>query len=132
MENKVLISKHEFVIRWVDLDAYNHLNNAKYYDFMTEARSQDLWEFKDSCGFIVTENSCKYKFPVNYPATIIVEQYVHSISASSFELFYSFYQKGNEKCFAEGTAKMVCFDLSKNRPVRIPEGLKTFFAQLQK
>ena len=126
MEKK-LLSKHEFELRWVDLDAYNHLNNSKYYDFMTECRARDFIEFGKECGFIVMENSCKYKKPANYPATICIEQFLHSISTTSFELKYLFFIKGNDKPFAEGNAKMVCFDLDKNRPIRIPEKMKLLF-----
>lgn len=115
-------------MRWVDLDAYNHLNNAKYYDFMTECRCIDLWPFTEICGFIVLENSCKYKVPMSYPSKIIVEQYVQNISTTSFEFVYVFKTHSSDKVVAEGFAKMVCFDLTKNRPVKIPEKLKELFA----
>lgn len=122
MEKK-LLSKHVLNIRWVDIDAYNHLNNAKFYDFMTECRAIDFSEVSNECGFIVLENSCKYKKPVNYPAKIQIEHSVQNISTSSFELTYNFIDETGS-CCAEGFAKMVCFDLSKNRPVRIPEKVK--------
>jgi acyl-CoA thioester hydrolase len=125
MEKK-LLSKHMLNIRWVDLDAYNHLNNSKYYDFMTECRAIDFSEVHDQCGFVVLENSCKYKKPVSYPAKIHIEHYIQNITTSSFELIYSFIDESNT-CCAEGFAKMVCFDLSKNRPVRIPEKVKALF-----
>lgn len=125
MEKKLLTST-KIEIRWVDLDAYNHLNNAKYYDFMTESRSKALWELKDECGYVVLENSCKYKKPVSYPSIITVEQYIYNITTTSFELFYLFKDHA-EVTIAEGNAKMVCFDLIKNRPVKIPVNVKSLF-----
>lgn len=130
MSEKKLISTHEFQIRWVDLDAYNHLNNAKYYDFMSECRCIDFLKFNNDCGFIVSENSCKYKSPVGYPTKFIIEQYVQNISTVSFELIYIFRTTTSEKVVAEGYAKMVCFDLNKNRPVKIPQKLSEIFAGL--
>lgn len=130
MSEKKLLSKHEFKIRWVDLDAYNHLNNAKYYDFMTECRCVDFLNFQKECGFIVSENSCKYKVPLGYPTNFVIEQYVQNITTVSFELIYLFKTDKLDKIMAEGYAKMVCFDLNKNRPVKIPEKLKELFAKL--
>ncbi len=125
MEKK-LLSTTSINIRWVDLDAYNHVNNAKYYDFMTECRSNTFWELKDECGFIVLENSCKYKKPIAYPNQLKIEQYIYNISNSSFELSYIFKDEADLIC-AEGNAKMICFDLNKNRPIRIPEKVKSLF-----
>lgn len=107
------------------MDAYKHLNNAKFYDFMTECRVASFWQFNEDCNFIVTENSCKYKKPVQYPATLCVTQYVQNISAVSFECLYVFKYADQE--VAEGYAKMVCFDPIKNKPCKIPVALKEFF-----
>ena len=126
MTEKKLLSKHEFPVRWVDLDAYNHLNNARYYDFMTEARCVDLFQFRDECGFVVAENSCKYKIPLVYPETLIIEHYVQNISLTSFELIYIFRAVNSGQIAAEGFAKMFCLDFVKKRPIKIPEKVKTY------
>ncbi len=34
-----LINQIKIPIRWVDLDAYAHVNNARYFDYMSEARA---------------------------------------------------------------------------------------------
>ncbi len=120
---KKLLSKHVFSIRWVDIDAYNHLNNAKYYDFMTECRAIDFGEAINECGFLVVENSCKFKKPVLYPAKILIEHFSRNINKCSFELIYNCINETGS-CCAQGFAIMVCFDLSKNRLIRIPEKVK--------
>lgn len=130
MSESKFFSKHEFKLRWVDLDAYNHLNNAKYYDFMTECRAETLFEFKNECNFVVIENSCKYRQPFSYPENITVEQHIQNISSTSFEFVYLFKKSGSETVVSEGFAKMVCFDAIKNRPCKIPEKLKALISNL--
>lgn len=122
MSEKNLILEKSFDIRWVDMDAYQHLNNAKFYDFMTECRVASFWQFNEECNFIVSENSCKYKKPVHFPAILHIKQYIKNISSISFECVYIF--EKNEQEVAEGFAKIVCFDPIKKKPCKIPEKIK--------
>lgn len=126
MEDRKLILKHEIPLRWVDMDSYNHVNNAKYYDFMTESRALALVEFMNECNFIVSENSCKYKLPLEYPGTVMIEQFVQNLSATSFECIYVMKSSTSGLVHAEGYAKIVCFDTIKRRPCKIPEKLRNF------
>ncbi len=125
-----LLSRDEFAIRWVDLDAYNHLNNARYYDFMTESRAKNLVNFVHECNFVVVENGCKYKAPIGYPNTIIVEQYIQNTTASCFECVYLVKSGSDEKLCAEGFAKIVCVHPERKKACKIPEKLKKFFLNL--
>ena len=93
-------------------------------------RSRDFFPFGTECGYVVVENSCKYKIPVNYPGSIIVEHCLAMpLGNSSFEVIYRFLSSKGE-VHAEGNAKMVCLDLQKNKPIRIPEKLRLHFAAL--
>lgn len=114
-------------LRWVDLDAYAHLNNAKFFDAMTEARANllgDLLMSPGICQFILAQTNCTFKIPYHYPETIVINQYCESIGSSSFSLHYIFTALNNTtSIYAEGTAKMVCFDPIEKKIVRIPQQL---------
>lgn len=127
MIGKKLIIEKDFEIRWVDMDAYQHLNNAKYYDLMSECRVASFFPFSQDCHYVVVENSCKYKKSVEYPARLLVKQYVQNISAVTFECVYIFMNADVE--VAEGFAKMVCVNPETKKPRKIPEKLKNFFEQ---
>lgn len=124
IEKKLIIEK-KFEIRWVDMDAYLHLNNAKYYDLMSECRVASFFPFSQDCHYVVVENSCKYKKSVEYPAVLLVKQYVQNVSAVSFECVYVFMHGETE--VAEGFAKMVCVNPITKKPRRIPDALKESF-----
>lgn len=127
MTEKKLIIEKEFEIRWVDMDAYVHLNNAKYYDLMSECRVAAFFPFAQDCHYVVVENSCKYKKSVEYPSTLLVKQYVQKISAVSFECIYIFLKGDIE--VAEGFAKMVCLNPLTKKPTKIPEKLRELFVK---
>lgn len=114
-------------IRWVDMDSYQHVNNALFFDYMTEARAQLLQELKTtdlSLHFVVVDTACNFKKPYIYPDTIIVEQYLEKIGHASFLLRYLFKsEKHSEILFAEGHAKMVCYDPKLKKAVGLPESV---------
>lgn len=122
--NKNFISSTVIEIRYMDTDHYGHVNNSKYYDYMSESRAHAFLEVAD-CGFVITENSCKYIKPLHYKDTLILDQYVNNISICTFELHYTFKNKSNV-CVAEGLSKIVCFDLVKKRPIKVSDKLKEF------
>jgi len=111
-------------MRWVDLDAYNHLNHAVFFDFMTEARSQlfkYLLNLQGMCQFVTAHVECDYKFPYHYPDTIILKQYFESRSNSSFNLKYEFYsEKNSDVLCAQAVVRMVAVNPASGRPMRIP------------
>lgn len=112
-------------IRWTDLDAYGHLNNAVFFNFMTEARAQlfrDILKAEGLCQFVTVHVECDYKIPYFYPDTLILKQYCESISSSSFVLKYEFFsEKSKDSLHAFGNVKMVAFDPIQKRATRIPE-----------
>jgi acyl-CoA thioester hydrolase len=123
LENKILLNKIDLSIKWTDLDPYNHLNNSKYFDFMTEARAKLFWEYSlnSKTQLILHECNIIFKKPYHYPNSIILEQYIDKIDGASFDLKYIFKSPNNELVHAESLVKMVTFDPEKNRVCRVPK-----------
>jgi acyl-CoA thioester hydrolase len=127
---KIMTNRITLPVRWVDIDQYGHVNNARYFDYMTEARATFMAAFADiveTLHFILVDTHCNFKQPIFYPATVILEQSVHHIGNSSFDLHYHISIDGKETTtFAIGSAKMVCFDPLTKTPTPIPKTLRTF------
>ncbi|WP_186647540.1 acyl-CoA thioesterase [Fluviispira vulneris] len=124
MQTMSLLNRIEIAIKWTDLDPYNHLNNSKYFDFMTEARSRIFYECtqKNKTQLIIHECNIVFKKPYYYPNNIIIEQFVENVSGASFELKYIFKSPQSDNIeHAEAKVKMVSFDPEKNRVCRIPQ-----------
>ena len=117
-------------VRWVDIDAYGHVNNSRYFDFMTEARAVFLKQFMHlakNLHFILVDTHCNFKRPIYYPSVVHIQQNVQQIGTSSFELRYVFYVNDDHNTImAEGSAKMVCFDPIKKAASPLPVALNDF------
>lgn len=84
------------VVRYSDLDAQGHLNHARYFSVMEEARFKYLMAvglWTDTRGFnavgqIVAEAACSYKRPVFIGQTVDVAVRVARLGNKSMELEY--------------------------------------------
>lgn len=126
--HRKLLNTVEFPIRWPDMDAYRHVNQARYLDAMSETRAQWLREVlaDNALGdyhYFVAETRCEFYKSFKYPGTMQIKQYVIHKGRSSFTLEYDFYAPGEEKMYAKGMARMVCVDPKTERPAKIPENL---------
>jgi len=126
MHNKLtFIIQLEIPIRWTDMDAYGHVNNAKYFEYMSEARIQYLEKYflNSPFQFVVAETNCVYKKPLEYPGTVLLKLFLEEVGHSYFIIYYEFYlaNDASNTLYATSMAKMVCFDPVKKRVARIPE-----------
>lgn len=120
-----LLNILEMPVRWVDMDAYGHVNNARFFDAMTEARADYFGRFIRHFPhhqLILVDTHCNFKKPYFYPGTMIIKQFLEKKGHSSFELSYQFYEKnsGMEQLYAIGSAKMVCYHAELKTPVEMP------------
>ena len=124
MEKKFL-NEIEFETRWVDMDAYQHINNARYFDAASEARVKLFNGIRPEdmpCQIVLVESSCNFKRPFFHPDFMLVKQYLLEIGRASFTLEYEFYSKNHPGIIhAEAFAKMVCYDSVKKKAIGIPE-----------
>ncbi|MDF1655403.1 MAG: thioesterase family protein [Coxiellaceae bacterium] len=122
----------EIPVRWVDIDSYQHVNNAKYFDYMTEARALCLINLNTdpNIQFILADTSCRFKQPINFPSTVIIQQSISNIGHSSFQISYQFYTSDSpDKLRATGTARMVCFDAKNKTSCNIPQNIINYLQQ---
>ena len=94
--------KCQLQIRWADLDAFKHVNNASYLVFMQEARADFTWFSRIAKGeepmladMVVARAEVDFKLPTHQSGTMLdVEIYVEKISNSSFVMVYEMSQGG--------------------------------------
>jgi acyl-CoA thioester hydrolase len=117
----------------MDLDAYGHVGNSRYYDYMTDARVEafgaKLVMSDLSKQYVVVKSSCEFIKGIHYPGDILVKQYCTKVGNSSFDLEYEFYMAdAPEKIYARGALVMVCFDAKLGRAVRLPQVVRDMLA----
>ena len=75
-------------LRWSDLDAFNHVNNARYLTFLEQARIEwfetigEPWVTEDSAP-VVASATLNFKRPIEYPSNVFVELFTEKLGNSS-------------------------------------------------
>lgn len=118
-------------VRFSDLDAYGHVNNAVFFTYLETARTKLFLEkflrlLNDGLFFLVAKAECEYKKPIDLTDRVLVAMTVTRIGNASFDIDYSMHN-GNGVVFAIAKTVMVCFDRNLNRPTPLPEPLRQTF-----
>jgi acyl-CoA thioester hydrolase len=128
-DERKLVHVERIAIRWGDMDAMGHVNNTVYFRYMEQARigwfdtlvpEDEAWS---STGLVIANASCNFKKPINYPGTVEVRVMAAPPGGSSVATYYELLV-GDEIC-ADGTATVVFIDMQKQKPVRIPERIRS-------
>ncbi len=128
---------HTLSVRFRDLDALNHVNNAVYLTYLEEARlafSAEMgvdWSRFQEQGFVLARCEIDYRRPALLGDTLRIELGVGDIGRSSFEFVYRITRVGDGALIAEARTTQVCFDFIRNRPVRVPEAWRAALARRQ-
>ncbi len=128
-EERKLVHVERIPIRWGDMDAMGHVNNTVYFRYMEQARI--AWfdallpdrGAPDGLGIVVVTSSCNFRRPLTYPGTVDVRLFAGVPGGSSVPTFYEL-QVGGE-LYADGEATVVFIDLRSQKPVRIPERIRS-------
>ena len=101
-------------VRWDDLDAMGHVNNAKYLTFAQEARFAMLGIF----NMVVARAEADYKAPIHEGNIFIdVAIWVESIGTSSFVLIYEISKDGLLYARVKTVQVAVTDDTKSSRPL---------------
>ena len=127
-------------LRWSDLDAYGHVNNARFLTLYEEARVAMMfagaraWGVDSFAeGVVIRRHEVDYLRPVDYSLdrataeaapTVRIELWVEEIRASRFTVAYELYD--GEVLAGRARSVLVPFDLGRQVPRRITEREREF------
>jgi acyl-CoA thioester hydrolase len=116
-------------LRWRDLDAFNHVNNANFMTFLEEARIRWLestgaqW-ISEEINPLLAAVQINYRLPIPYPASIFVELFAERIGNTSLTLGHRIVGEA-DRIYADGHVVMVWIDRRNGRPVALPSGVRS-------
>lgn len=122
--------------RWMDNDAYGHVNNVVYYSWFDTAVNAHLIEqgVLDLHGGqtigLVIETQCNYFAPLAFPQTVEAGIRVARIGSSSVRYEVGLFAHGVQNTAAKGHFVHVYVDRTSRRPVALPAPLKLVLEQL--
>ena len=116
-------------VRWDDLDAFGHVNNASYLTYAQEARSNFTWYSRKIAGLeplllhmVVARAEVDFIDPIyNGGFDLDVAIWVSKIGNSSFELAYEFTSELGLHAHCRTVQVTVSMDTKKSRPLSSEE-----------
>ncbi len=121
-------------IRWRDLDAFAHVNNATFASYLEMARTR---VFKDRFGgreameipFFVTRLEIDYRRPIKLYDDVEVGIRIGWLKGASFTFEYRVESNGETAAMAVTT--LACVENTTGRPVRLAPALRKILESLQ-
>lgn len=123
--------------RWMDNDAYGHVNNVVYYSWFDTAVNAHLIEqgaldiHEGGTIGLVIETQCNYFAPVAFPQQVEAGLRVARIGNSSVRYEVGLFLAGAPTTVAKGHFVHVYVDRATRRPTVLPERLKQVLESLQ-
>ena len=117
-------------IRFRDIDAMGHVNNAVIFTYFEEGRKALFLDaFKESApggfNFILAHIECDYVLPILLDDRLVLEMWVTAIGTKSFKLAYALVDETDtDRIFARGSSVQVCYDYYHKRSMLVPQALK--------
>lgn len=117
-------------VRFRDLDALGHVNNAVFFTYFEEGRKHfskkvfgvlNVSDFK----FIMAHIQCDFLRPIQFNDHVILQMWVKDIGTKSFSFEYRLVDFSDEtRVYATGESIQVCYDYEKNRSIEVPAKMK--------
>jgi acyl-CoA thioester hydrolase len=123
--------------RWMDNDAYGHVNNVVYYSWFDTVVNAHLIEqgaldiHQGGTIGLVIETQCNYFAPVAFPQAVEAGLRVARIGNSSVRYEVGLFLAGEPLTVAKGHFVHVYVDRATRRPVPLPPALKAVLESLQ-
>lgn len=118
-------------IRFMDLDALQHVNNARYLNFLEEARiaySQEkleLFNKIEELNVLVARIEIDFMQPIKFGEQLSIYTRICKLGTKSFT-FESVFCIGeeNERIVSRALQTLVTIDMKLGKSIKIPEDLK--------
>ena len=122
--------------RWMDNDAYGHVNNVVYYSYFDTVVNEYLVRrgVLDIAGGpvigLVVETGCRYSESIAFPEAIEAGLRVARLGNSSVRYEIALFRAGAVAAVAEGFFVHVYVDRETRRPVPLPAPLREALAAI--
>ncbi|MEO6075484.1 MAG: thioesterase family protein [Dokdonella sp.] len=117
-------------LRWRDLDAYNHVNNASFLTFLEEARLRWLeaecegWH-SDVAAPVPASVTTNYRRQLGWPTDIVVELYCQRLGNSSVTIAHRIVDANDaDALYCDGCVVVVWINPQNGKSVVLPASVR--------
>ena len=116
--------------RWMDNDAYGHVNNVTYYSYFDTVVNEHLIRAggldiaRDPFVGLVVETSCTFRKSLSFPDRIDAGLRVARLGTTSVTYEIGLFREGDDAPAANGRFIHVWVDRATQRPVSVPPAIR--------
>jgi acyl-CoA thioester hydrolase len=128
---------HPITTRWMDNDAYGHVNNVVYYSWFDTVVNQFLVaggaldiEHSPVIGLVI-ETQCNYFAPVTFPEPVTAGLCVTKLGNSSVRYEVGIFRGDDQHAAAQGHFVHVYVDRVTRKPGAIPARVRSLLQSIQ-
>ncbi|MFO1037321.1 MAG: thioesterase family protein [Geminicoccaceae bacterium] len=121
----------EIETRWMDNDIYGHVNNVVYYSYFDTLIAHFLMEegglhpWTDQVVGMAVETGCRFHKSLAFPDRVHAGLRVGHLGRSSVRYEIGIFKNDEQDACAEGHFVHVFVERAEQRPVAIPEPIRT-------
>ncbi len=129
-DQKKLVFEMTIPIRWGDMDAMGHINNAVYFRYMETARI----DWFTSIGFepnpggegpVIVNAFCNFMRQFEYPGDILIKTFVSDVGRTSIDSWPTLERTDQPGVICSpGGATIVWVDFPKQKSAPLPDWLR--------
>ena len=134
-ERKKLVFERVVPIRWGDMDAMGHLNNASYFRFLETCRID--WMYAIGCvpdkngeGPVIVNAFCNFYQQLEYPGDVRVRMYASDPGRTTFETWALMERTDRpDVVYAAGGATTIWVDSPAQKAKALPDWLRVIVSE---
>ncbi|TQD48231.1 acyl-CoA thioesterase [Marilutibacter aestuarii] len=117
-------------VRWNDLDAFNHVNNARYLTYLEEARLRWMMGLPglgldDDVAPVVAAAHVNYRRPIEWPGEVDIELFVERMGNTSVSIGHRIVAaRDHGVLYCDGHVVLVWIDRTTGRAAPLPDGVR--------
>ena len=129
-EKKKLVYETLIPIRWGDMDAMKHLNNASYFRYLETCRIDWLYSINavpaaDGEGPIIVNAFCNFYKQLEYPGDVRIKMYVSDPGRTTFESWATLERADQPGViYAAGGATTIWVDFPTQKAATLPDWMR--------
>jgi acyl-CoA thioester hydrolase len=114
-------------VRFRDIDAFGHVNNAVFFSYVEQARIRYLLDvLEPGTGFdrlplILAHVEIDYRSPIFFDDEIVVETRVDRIGRTSFAMSHRMIAAVDDRLVGDVDSVLVTYDYPAARPMPVPD-----------
>ena len=117
-------------VRWGDMDAFNHVNNAQYLRYLEEARVRWLASLSgvsmtDRMTPVLVASQVNYRQPIEWPNEVAIELFIDKLGNSSLTMGHRMLSSSDGSVlYSDGYVVMVWIDAQTGKSVPLPDAVR--------